>query len=119
MVKSNTKISTQIHKKRNPELVETVLAAKKHSAWAEVASILTGSTRNKIEKNLSELEGKGTLVVPGKVLSMGEIKGKFKVAALSFSERAKESLKKAGCQVTYIIEEIKSNPQGKDIQILK
>ena len=116
---SKTQINKRITGKKNPELVETILAAKKAQGWLEVASILSFPTRKKIEKNLSELEGKGTLIVPGKILSMGEIKGKFKVAALSFSEKAKESLKKAGCQVTYIIDEIKSNPQGKDIQIIK
>lgn len=119
MIKSKTKISKQLQRKRSPDLVETVIAAKKAEGWIEVAAILSSPKRIKIEKNLSQLEGKGTLIVPGKVLSMGEVKGKIKVAALAFSGRAREKLKSAGCESSYIIDEIKSNPQGKDIQILK
>ncbi|MEK6926551.1 MAG: uL15 family ribosomal protein [Nanoarchaeota archaeon] len=119
MIKSKTKISKQTQRKRNPDLVETIMAAKKSNAWLEVAAILSSPIRKKVEKNLSELEGKGTLVVPGKVLSMGEVKGKFKVAALSFSKKAEESLKKAGCHISFIIDEIKSNPNAKDVHILK
>ena len=36
------------------------------------------------------------VVVPGKVLASGEINGSFTVAALNFSEVAKEKITKAG-----------------------
>jgi len=118
-MKSKTKISKQSSKKKSSELLETVAEAKKKKGWTEVASKLSGPRRNLMEVNLSALEGKETLIVVGKVLSMGEIKGKIKVAALSFSQSAKEKLNKAGCETLSILEEIKKNPEGKGIKILK
>jgi len=122
MVKSKTKIQKQLERKRNPELVETIIAAKKNEAWLEVAHVLSNSTRKRINKNLQDIEkeGKeGTIVVPGKVLSVGECSKKMKIVALSFSEKAKEKLLNSKCEVSYILNEIKSNPSAKGVQILK
>ena len=58
-------------------------------------------------------------MVPGKVLSQGEISKKIKVVALSFSEKAKEKLLKANCEILSILEEIKKNPDAKRIKILR
>ena len=61
-MKSKTKIEKQTKKKRNPELVETILAAKKtgKSGWMKVASILSGSRRNRPSLNWKEIEEKAT-----------------------------------------------------------
>lgn len=128
-MKSKTLISKQLRKKTNPELVETILAAKKHDNWLEVAELLSGSRRKRININLNELRGleagnKDILVIPGKVLSEGSLdkdKGdkKLKIVALGFSEKAKEKLLKSGCKVSSILEEIKLNPSGKDIKVLR
>jgi len=122
-MKSNTKISKQTAKKKNSEIVETILLAKKHSKWREVASVLAGPRRNFKEVNLNFLnkdskEGE-ILIVPGKVLSLGEVNKKIKVAALNFSKKAREKLNKAGCETYSVLEEIKSNPDGKGIKILR
>ncbi len=123
MVKSKTKISKQLEKKTNPELVETILLAKKNSAWLEVASIISGPRRKMKNVNLNELEKisdkEKIIVVPGKVLSEGEFNKKAKIVALSFSERAREKLLNSKCDVSNILEEIKSNPNAKDVKILK
>lgn len=121
-MKSNTKISKQASRKRNPELSESVMLAKKHEGWKVVASILAGPKRNIREINLNLLADVGkegeTLVVPGKVLSLGEVKGKKKIVALGFSEKAREKLNKAGWEIKTILEEIKLNPNGKGIKVL-
>ncbi len=123
MVKSKTKIQKQLQRKRNPELVQTILAAKANDKWLKVASILTGSKRKKVNKNINAIEKETkegeTIVIPGKVLSMGESKKKIKIVALSFSEKAKEKLLSSKCQLSSILEEIKSNPDAKGIKILK
>ncbi len=124
MVKSKTLIEKQIQKKTNSTLVETIIQAKKKDAWNEVAELLSGSRRKRINLNLSDLNSlesseKDILVVPGKVLSEGQIQKKIKVVALDFSERAKEKLLKSGCKVSSILDEIKSNPTGKDIVVLR
>lgn len=123
MVKSKTKIDKQLEKKTNSSLVETILIAKKKENWVEVAGMLSCPRRKRKDINLGELnvfakEGE-KIVVAGKVLSQGEIEKKINVVALGFSERAKEKLLEKGCKVSEIIEEIKSNPDAKEIKILK
>lgn len=123
MVKSKTLIEKQLQRKKNPELVKTLLAAKKNDSWLEIASILSKPKRKRINLNLSEINKKTKdekkILIPGKVLSQGEINKKIKVISLSFSEKAKEKLLKAGCQISNILEEIKSNPSAQGIKILK
>jgi len=123
MVKSKTKIEKQTLKKRNPEIVETIRAAKKKEKWLKVAAILSGSRRKMPSLNLTDIE-KGskegdTVVVPGKVLSQGEINKKIKVVALGFSERAREKLMKSKSDPTTMLEEIKKNPDAKGVKVLR
>lgn len=122
-MKSKTKISKQAERKTNPELVETIILAKKNAAWLELASVLSSPRRKRKNVNLSELskivEKEKIVVVPGKILSEGEFDKKVKVVALNFSEKAKEKLLNAKCEVSRILDEIKSNPSAKDVKILK
>ena len=123
MVKSKTKIEKQSWKKGNPMLVETIRAAKKTGSefWLRVAGILSGPRRNKIAVNLNEIEAAtaegDSIVVPGKVLSQGEISKKIAIIALNFSEKSKEKLLKTKSHTIGILEEIKKNPQAKGIRI--
>ncbi len=123
MTKSNTKIEEQLKRKRSSELVETIIFGKKKSPWKEVTRVLSGPTKARTNVNidkLSKMAKQGeVLVVPGKVLSLGEIDKKIRVVALSFSEKAKEKLNKAGCETLTILEEIKKNPEAKDIRIIR
>lgn len=122
-MKSKTKISKQLEKKTNSELVETIILAKKNPAWLETAGIIAGPRRKRMNINLDELEKMADkekiIVIPGKVLSEGEFNKKIKIAALGFSDKAREKLLKSGCQIVTLIEEIKSNPNAKDVKILK
>jgi large subunit ribosomal protein L18e len=122
-MKSKTKISNQLERKSNSTLIKTVLAGKKNEAWLQIAGILSGPRRNKICINLEQISKNSKtgeiVVIPGKVLSQGEIDKKIKVVAVSFSEKAKEKLLSAKCEVSYILDEIKSNPSAKGIKIIK
>ena len=122
-MKSNTKISKQLERKSNSNLTETILAGKKQEAWKEVAGVLSGPRRNKLCINLEQINKEAktgeTIVVPGKVLSQGEVDKKIKIVAFSFSEKAKEKLLSAKCEVSYILDEIKSNPSAKGIKLMK
>jgi len=122
-MKTKTKIDKQIEKKTNSELVETIIAAKKKDKWLEVAGVISSSRRNSIEINLNELESKvkdGELVViPGKILSQGELTKKVKIVALKFSEKAREKLSKAKISCSTILEEIKVNPGARGVRILR
>lgn len=122
-MKSKTIIEKQLQKKKNKELVETIITAKKNETWLGVASTLAGPRRNRSNINLEEIDKKAeegeTIVVPGKVLSGGDVSKKIKIASLNFSEKAKEKLLKAGIELSNILEEIKKNPQAKNIKVLK
>ena len=122
-MKSKSKIEKQLQKKKNPELVETIISAKKKEAWIEIAGILSGPRRKNVNMNLDDLnkEAKSgeTIVVPGKVLSLGNIDKKINIVALGFSSVAKEKILKSGGKILSILEEIKKNPEAKNVKILK
>jgi len=120
-MKSKNQIEKQLKKKTDPILVQTVILAKKNPAWIDIASILTGPRRKRKNVNLSEIskiEAK-TIVVPGKILSQGDINKKVRVVALNFSEKAKEKLLNAGYEIVLLKDEIQKNKDAKDVKILK
>ncbi len=122
-MKSKTLIEKQLQKKNNPDLVKTLISAKKKEKWIKIAQILSGPRRKRVNLNLDEInkqsKEKEKIMIPGKVLSQGEINKKIKIIALSFSEKAKEKLKKSGCEISNILNEIKSNPSAEGIRVLK
>ncbi|HJX50783.1 MAG TPA: 50S ribosomal protein L18e [Candidatus Nanoarchaeia archaeon] len=122
-MKSKTLIEKQLKKKSNPEIVETIIAAKKKKNWLEIAHILSGPRKKHSNINLQEIEKQSkdndTIVIPGKVLSQGELNKKIKVVAFKFSEKAKEKIIKSGSKVLSILEEIKLNPEAKGVKIIK
>lgn len=122
-MKSLTKIKKQSRKKTNQELVETILKAAKNEKWIDVARIISGPRRNRVELNLEKInevaEDGETVLIPGKVLSQGEISKKIKIVALGFSENAREKLSKEKKDFATIDEEIKKNPDAKGIRILR
>ncbi|HOW36784.1 MAG TPA: 50S ribosomal protein L18e [Candidatus Pacearchaeota archaeon] len=122
-MKSNTKINEQTKKKTNPELVGAIIAAKKNESWKRVAEILSSPRKNKREENLTKINAEAkegdVIVVPGKVLSMGELNKKIKIVALSFSKGAEEKILKANSTISTIVDEIKKNPTAKAVKILE
>jgi len=59
-----------------------------------------------------------TILVPGKVLSVGNLNKKVDVAALTFSAEAKEKINQAQGRALSITELFKQNPDGKKVRIL-
>ena len=79
---------------------------------------------NKLPSIETLTELKGLLVggkerIPTLTEALDFIDKKIKVTAFNFSEKAKEKLLSAKCAISYIIDEIKSNPSAKGIKILK
>ena len=90
--------------------------------WKRIAEDLRRPTRErrivnvyKIEKFAQDGE---TIIVPGKVLSVGDITKKVNVAALTFSAEAKRKIEEAKGKTLTIQELFKSNPKGKQVRIL-
>ncbi|HJZ19237.1 MAG TPA: 50S ribosomal protein L18e [Candidatus Nanoarchaeia archaeon] len=122
-MKSATKIKNQAKRKTNGELVETILRAAKNEKWIDVARVISGPRRNRLNLNLDIIDREAKdgekIIIPGKVLSQGRINKKIKLIALSFSENAKEKLSKEKIDFSTISEEIKKNPDAKGLRILK
>ncbi len=96
--------------------------AVKSNLWKRVAKDLKKPARQrrtvniyKIEKNAGDGE---TILVPGKVLSMGSLKKKVDVAALNFSSEAKRKITEAKGKALTIGELLDKNPQGNKVRIL-
>jgi len=122
-MKSKTRIEKQLQRKSNPELVKTIIEAKKKKNWLELAGMLSSPRAKRTNMNLSKINDEAkegeVVVVAGKVLSQGELDKKIKVVALSFSAMAREKIAKAKSQFSTILEEIKKNPEAKNVRFLK
>jgi large subunit ribosomal protein L18e len=116
---SKTKISKRIEKKRNPSLVETIKLAKKNNQL-ELAKQLSRPTRLQSKINLDELNElkESKILVVGKVLGQGEIGKKLEIAALNFSESAKEKLEKNGSKIMTIKKYLESSKNIDGVKIL-
>ncbi len=86
--------------------------------WKRIAEDLSRSTRIRREVNIDKInryaKDKETIVVPGKVLGVGELNKDVSVAAFRFSESAKKKIKNS----LTIQELIKKNPKGKKVRII-
>ncbi len=115
---SKTKIEKRLQKKTNSDLVQTLILLKKKNP--EIAKLLAMPLKKQAEINLSEIEKLGkNVLVPGKVLSSGELTRKLKIVAWNASEKARGKIKKAGAEFVSVTEEIKKNPELKNLEILR
>ena len=120
---SKTKIKNQLSKKTAPELIETIKEAKKHESWLPLAKLLSGPSRKRISVNLSDINSKtsagDTVLVPGKVLSVGSITKKIRICSLSISSSALSKLKDSKSEAVTILHEIKSNQKAEGLKIVQ
>lgn len=120
---SQTKIKSNLKRKTNPAIIETINLARKNKAWIKLARLLSSPNSNYSNLNLNEIDSKSkigdTIVIPGKILSKGDITKKIRICALSISESAFEKLSKTKSEFVPIAEEIKKNPSAQGIKILK
>ena len=102
-MKSITHLKKQTAQKTHPELVATIHAARRQKEWFGLAARLSGPTRRYAAMNLDEIDSKtkegDTVVVPGKVLSMGSMRKKIRIAALFFSTAARAKLQKSKSEI--------------------
>ena len=89
--------------------------------WLRIARDLSRPTRIRRTVNLYKIDKHTrdgeTAIVPGKVLSVGDLTKKLTVAAYQFSGKAEEKINKVGKAIK-IQELMKSNPEGKKIRII-
>jgi large subunit ribosomal protein L18e len=113
---------------KNQQLQSLITELKKTSiendvrVWKRIATDLQGPVRSRAAVNLSKIdkhskEGE-TVIVPGKVLSMGILTKKMTIAAYKFSGQAIEKIKASGSKAISIQELAKKNPKGSKIRII-
>jgi len=95
--------------------------AQESKFWKRVVEDLKKPTRQRREVNVFKIEQYAqdgeTILVPGKVLSVGELNKKVNVAALNFSTEARRKIMVKGNVLT-IQELLQQNPEGKKVRIL-
>ena len=111
----------------NPQLRGLIQELKKKSfengenIWKRIADDLEKPSRQRRVVNLYKInkntKDKETVIVPGKVLSVGELDHNVVVAAFNFSDSAVEKINKVGKAIT-INELMKEDSKGKKIKIL-
>jgi large subunit ribosomal protein L18e len=93
----------------------------KQRIWKQVSKKLSGPRRNRIEANLYRINKKtkenDTIVVPGKILGLGDLNHRLTIACLDYSTSAKDKIEKSGSKLITIEELLEQNPEGKNIKI--
>ena len=112
----------------DPNLAELINQLKKKSAdsnaalWKTIAERLEKPRRQRAATNLSKInrhtKANDIVVVPGSVLSSGELKHKVTIAALKFSETAKEKIQASNSKFLTIKELLSSGHEPKKIKII-
>jgi large subunit ribosomal protein L18e len=109
---SKTQIEKNLRRKTNENLVKTLILLKKDKKWEEVSKILSKPKRKQVRYNLDEIDKKvkdnQVVVIPGKVLGVGELNKKVKLISFSFSDKAIKKLEKSKIKYSTIGEEINS-----------
>ncbi|MBI2565140.1 50S ribosomal protein L18e [Candidatus Woesearchaeota archaeon] len=90
--------------------------------WKRIAFDLNKPSRQRREVNISKLnrhtQNNETVIVPGKVLGSGSLDHPLVIAALTFSQSARNIIEQAKGKCLTIGELLKQNPQGKNIRII-
>lgn len=108
----------------NPRLKNLIKNLKdKKGILKALGEELDKPNRKRAEVNLyklnKEMEEGETALIPGKVLGYGNIDKEIKVAALKYSEGAKEKIKESGSEAKTIEKIIEQNPDKEKMKIIK
>ncbi|MDD5191794.1 MAG: uL15 family ribosomal protein [Candidatus Nanoarchaeia archaeon] len=116
---SKTRINERRKRKTNSELVETIGLAQKNNL-SELARKLSAPRRLQGRINLDNLNKikEDKIMIVGKVLGLGDINKKITISALGFSGSAVEKLKKKGCEIKTIKQEIERNKKLEGVKII-
>lgn len=90
--------------------------------WKRVATDLEKPTKKRRIVNLSRISNYAkeneTVIVPGKVLALGELDKKVVIAAYTISKQAEDKIKANGSKFMTIPELLKKNPKGSKVRII-
>ncbi len=89
--------------------------------WKIISRKLSGPRRNRIKANLYRINKKtnknDVIVIPGKVLGMGELDHALTIACLEYSKSAKKKIELSGSKLITIEELVEQNPKGSGVKV--
>ena len=104
----------------NRKLIRELWKTKRR-IWKKVSKKLSGPRRKRIEANLYRINKKtkenDVIVVPGKILGLGEIDHKLTIACLDCSKTARKKIETSGSKLLSIEELLEQNPEGRDVKV--
>jgi len=104
----------------NRKLIRDLWKTKRR-IWKKVSKKLSGPRRERIEANLYRINKKtkenDVIVVPGKILGLGEIDHKLTIACLDCSKTARKKIETSGSKLLSIEELLEQNPEGRDVKV--
>jgi len=119
---SKTALEKRKERKSNEEIIQLVNLLKKQPAplWKTVAKLITKPSRKQVAVNIEKInkmsKGDAVVIVPGKILSKGNLENNITIVALKFSEAARQKLAKKANLMSFP-EFIKKQNDFKGIQI--
>ncbi|MGQ4874822.1 MAG: 50S ribosomal protein L18e [Promethearchaeota archaeon] len=102
------------------KLIRDLWKTKKR-IWKKVSKKLAGPRKNRVEANLYRINKKtkegDVIVVPGKVLGIGELDHKITIACLNCSASARKKIEASGSKLISISQLLEQNPKGSNVKI--
>ena len=89
--------------------------------WRRISKKLSSSRKNRVSPNLYRINKKtkqnDVVVIPGKVLGMGELDHQVTIACLDCSKSARQKIETSGSKLLSIEELLEQNPKGSGVKI--
>lgn len=89
--------------------------------WRRISKKLSSSRKNSVSPNLYRINNKtkenDVVVIPGKVLGIGDLDHKVTIACIDYSKSAKQKIKASGSKLLTIEELLEQNPKGSGVKI--
>jgi large subunit ribosomal protein L18e len=89
--------------------------------WRKISKKLSSPRKNKVTPNLYRINRKtkenDVIVIPGKILGMGELNHTLTIACLECSNSARTKINSSGSKLISIEELLEKNPNGSGIKI--
>jgi len=102
------------------KLIRTLWKTK-INIWKKVSRKLSGPRRNRVKANLYRINKKtnkdDVIVIPGKVLGMGELDHTLTIACLEYSKSAKKKIESFGSKLLTIEQLLEQNPKGSGVKV--
>ncbi|MFX1568047.1 MAG: 50S ribosomal protein L18e [Promethearchaeota archaeon] len=93
----------------------------KINIWRKISKKLSGPRKNRIKANLYRINKKTNkndiIVIPGKVLGIGELDHSLTIACLEYSQSAKKKIESSGSTLLSIEELMNQNPKGTGVKV--